>query len=37
MGPPGQVAAEAPAIAPGRERVPERLFGLLGLCLEAKP
>lgn len=31
LGPPGQVAAKAPAIVPGMERVPERLFGLLGL------
>jgi len=31
MAPPGQVAGRAPAIAPGTERVSERLFGLPGL------
>ena len=31
MDPPGQLAVKAPAIAPGMEHVPERLFGLLGL------
>jgi len=32
MPPPGQVAARAPAIVPGTERVSERLFGLPGLA-----